>query len=134
MTDSSILEKITRNQTIPPAAEQEGEADDLGSFGWVRGNRERSLMLELRKKTGNVVAISYAMLHKIEFDPSAGITLWFPGQKIVLHGQQLNAEQRPNVRLFEGLTRHKVPWIQEVSQLSQFETTKGITIVERIDW
>lgn len=74
------------------------------------------------------------MLQKIDFDPSVSITLWFPGQKIVVHGKKLNKEVRPNVRLFEGLTRHKVPWIQDIPELDHFQSPKDMTVVDRIEW
>ena len=54
-----ILQKYTGKSgdgTIGSAATDEGEtADDLGAFGWLRG-RDRAIMLELRKKNGNIVA------------------------------------------------------------------------------
>lgn len=70
-------------------------------------------MLELRKRGGNIIAVGYGWLERVEFDPSVGITLLVPGQKILIRGQNLNAEIRPNVRLFEGITRHRVAWVRE---------------------
>lgn len=35
----------------------EFETEDLGTFGWVRGLVGRSLMLELRKASGNCLAV-----------------------------------------------------------------------------
>lgn len=79
----------------------------------LRGMRERATMLELRKKDGNITAIGYAWIEKIEFDPSEGITIHALGQQVKIKGRNLNAEVRPGVSLFQGLTRHRVPWIQE---------------------
>ena len=73
MTDS-ILSKYTNRPTTEPDDPQL-ETEDIGSFGWLRGMRERTTMLELRKKDGNITAIGYAWIEKIEFDPSHGITL-----------------------------------------------------------
>lgn len=134
MTDSSILERITGKETPRASNEVESDADDLGAFGWLRGSRDRALTLELRRKNGSVVAWSYSLLQKMEFEPSGTITLWFPGQRIVIHGRNLNAEIRSNVRLFAGLTRQKVPWIQEIPEIDRFETPKEMTVVERIEW
>lgn len=134
MTDSNILERITRKETPSLTSEAESDADDLGAFGWLRGSRERALTLELRRKTGSIVAWSYSLLQKMEFEPSGTIALWFPGQKIVIHGRNLNAESRPNVRLFAGLTRQKVPWIQEIPEIDRFESPKEVTVVDRIEW
>ncbi len=70
-------------------------------------------MLELRHKDGSVSAFSYAWLERAEFDPSEGISLHFAGKTVLITGRYLNAEARPNVRLFAGIVRHRVPWIQE---------------------
>ena len=128
--NDSLLDKYTRRPGEPdPALEAD---DDFGSFGWLRGMRERAVMLELRHKTGNVTAIAYAMIEKLEFNPSEGITIHALGQKIRIQGRNLNAEVRPTVRLFEGLTRHRIPWVRESAEPDRLEST-GTTAVERIE-
>jgi hypothetical protein len=107
-------------------------ADDLGAFGWLRG-RDRAIMLELRKKNGNILAIGYSWLERVEFDPSEGITLHVVGQTIRIKGRNLNGEARPNVRLFQGITRHKVPWIQEADEPAELQADKSATVIERIE-
>jgi hypothetical protein len=133
--DKSILQKYTRD------AESAGSnvvdldlADDLGAFGWQRGIRDRCLMLELRSKGGNMLALGYAWLHRIEFDASEGITLWFAGRKVIIRGRNLNSEVRPTVRLLDGLTQHRVPWIQEASQADAMESPADACVVEAIAW
>lgn len=106
--------------------------DDYGAFGWLRGTKERSVMLELRKRTGNIIAIGYGWLERVEFDPSVGITLLVPGQRIIISGRNLNAEIRPHVRLFEGITRHRVPWVAETAYPPNIASETGV-IVEQID-
>src|SRR5580658_8907596 len=81
------------------AASEPDGAEDLGIFGWLRGTRDRSVMLELRKKTGNIRAIGYGWIESIDFDPSTGITLKCGGQVIRIKGRNLNSEARPQVRL-----------------------------------
>ena len=61
----------------------------------MRGVRDRAIMLELRRKNGNVLAIGYGWLERAEFDPSEGITLHLVGQKIRIKGRNLNDEARP---------------------------------------
>ena len=130
MTDS-VLTKYTRK---PDDSGDATEADeDLGSFGWLRGMRERATMLELRHKDGNITAIGYAYIEKMEFDPSAGITLHALGKVIRIQGRHLNTELRPNVRLFQGLTKHRVPWIQAADEPARQDTSPVSTIVERIE-
>ena len=130
MTDS-VLTKYTRK---PDEGGDALEADeDLGSFGWLRSMRERSVMLELRHKDGNITAIGYAYIEKMEFDPSAGITLHALGKVIRIQGRHLNTEVRPNVRLFQGLTKHRVPWIQAADEPARQDTSLVSTIIERIE-
>lgn len=109
-------------------------ADDLGCFGWLRGVRERALFLELRKKTGNICAVPYALLESLEFDPSEGVTLIIAGRAIPIRGRHLNTEVRPLVRLFEGLTRHRVPWIREATEPELMASDGTTTLIERIEW
>lgn len=115
------------------ASEPDG-AEDLGTFGWLRGTRDRSVMLELRKKTGDIVAIGYGWIDRIEFDPSKGITLKCGGQVIRIKGRNLNSEARPQVRLFQGLTRHRVPWLQEAGQSAALVADKQAPVIESIEW
>lgn len=124
-----ILDKyLTRKPDAPTGEHAKGEpaqpassggaggedaTDDLGCFGYFRGVRDRAIMLELRKKDGTIAAFSYAYLERADFDPSEGITLHIMGKRIQIKGQNLNGEARPNIRLFHGITRHRVPWVQE---------------------
>ena len=134
---NSLFNKYTprRPDESPESKTEDVEAmDDLGAFGFLRGTRDRALMLELRKKNGNIQAIGYAWLEQIDFDPSEGITLHVAGRTIRIKGRNLNAEIRPNVRLFQAMTRHRVPWIQEADQPTVMESGgKGI-LIESIEW
>lgn len=108
--------------------------DDYGAFGWLRGVRDRAIMLELRKKNGNVRAIAYAWIQEVDFDPSIGIVIHAGGQKFKIVGRNLNAETPSGVRLFQGITRHRVPFIQEAEQSTLMRADSVQTIVEKIDW
>jgi hypothetical protein len=133
--NESLLDKYVKPKHEPESARQtEGTeiTDDLGAFGWLRGVRERAVMLELRLRDGSVVALGYAWLHRAEFDPSAGITLHFGEKKVTIVGRSLNAERRPNVRLFAGIVRHRVPWIQEADEPELMEAAKRATVIESI--
>lgn len=134
MNDDSVLKKfgIRPSEPVDPA-----DADalaDLGAFSWLRGVRDRAVMLELRKKNGNILAVGYAWLDKAEFDPSQGITLSLGGQKIVIRGRHLNSEVRPNVRLFQGICRHRVSWIQEADEPTIMEAQNQGVLVDAIAW
>ncbi|HEY1065034.1 MAG TPA: hypothetical protein VGE52_02955, partial [Pirellulales bacterium] len=113
---------------------QADEAESCGAFGWLRGGRDRALMLELRKKNGNVTAVGYAWLHEAEFDPSKGIILAFGTRRVALMGRNLNAEVQSNVRLFQALLRHRVSFVQEATEATLMSAGEGEPVIERIDW
>jgi hypothetical protein len=116
-----------------PSADS-GGVDDFHSFGWLRGIRERATMLEFRKKSGDVMAIGYSWIERVEFNPTEGITLHVHGEKIRIKGRNLNAEIRPEVRLFQGITRHRVAWVQETDRLNSMNKRDGVAFVEEICW
>jgi hypothetical protein len=133
---ADVLEKFAAKARLEPldalAAEPEA-VDDFTAFGFLRGVRDRALYLELRQKNGNLTALGYAWIERIEFDPSIGITLHALGQQIVIRGRNLNGEMRPGVRLVQGLTRQRVPWIQEADEPTAFQTPAHGVLVERIE-
>ena len=112
----------------------EQEVDDLGTFGFLRGSRERATMLELRKKDGSILAVGYGWLEKLEFDPSDGITLHLPGQTIRIKGRNLNQEVHPKVRLYEAICRHRVPWLREAEEAESFTAAEQEVMIESIEW
>ena len=136
MSDLSVLDKYVKGKDRPngevSAADENDETDDMGAFGWLRGVRERSLMLEFRHKDGTVTSLGYAWLERAKFDPSVGITLKFTGTTVKIIGLNLNAERRQNVRLFAGLIRHRVPWIQVADGAEQMEAAKDATLIQAI--
>lgn len=135
--DRSVLEKYTnRLDTEQEAASQgdDGAPEDLGTFGYLRGIRDRATMLELRRKTGDILAVGYGWLERVEYDPSEGITLHLAGQQIRIAGRNLNAELRPMVRLFEGITRHRVPWLRESTEAEVIQAGREACVVTSIEW
>lgn len=130
MTDDRIsrLKQYSRQEEEP----KEDQEDDCGAFGWLHGIRDKALMLELRLKTGNSVALGYAWMEKAEYDPSTGITLHVAGQKITLQGTKLNQPVRDNIKLFEGLLRHRVTWVREAEKSAVMSDATSPSLVERI--
>jgi hypothetical protein len=101
--------------------------EHLGAYGLLRGSRDRSEMLELRKKTGNIRAISYAWLEKVDFD--------YAGQeKIRIKGRNLDAIASHHISLLGGVLRKRVPWISESNQSALLQADKDAVVVESIDW
>ena len=133
MNDSVFKQFTSRATAAPVRDEAEMDAvDDLGVFGYLRGVRDRAVMLELRKKDGSVTAFGYGWLERIEFDPTDGITLRFAGQTVKIVGRNLNVETRPNVRLLDGLVRHRVPWIREAAGTELSAASRSDSIIEEI--
>jgi hypothetical protein len=141
MNDSvSVLEKFT--QRVSESAEGRSAADssagadgsdDLGAFGYLRGIKDRAMMLELRKKNGNILAIGYGWL-ECDFDPSEGITVHAGRRTVRIKGRNLNSEIRPQIRLFESITRHRITWIREADESERIAAAKSATIIESIEW
>jgi hypothetical protein len=138
MSGETILtryaDRVAEERADPLVRLESEGPEDLGAFGWLRGIRERALMLELRKRDGEVLAIGYGWLERAEFNPSTGITLHIAGQQIRIAGRNLNAEVRSTVRLFEGVTRHRVQWIQESSRAASLRAPDTACVVEAIQW
>src|SRR6185437_4413480 len=93
MSDRVLSKYLSReekgiDETIGPDSGSDG-TEDLGAFGWMRGQRERSVMLELRKKTGDVLAVGYGWIERMEFNPSEGITLHCGRLTIRIKGRNL---------------------------------------------
>jgi hypothetical protein len=138
MSGDEILRKYVSRSA---GAGQEGDADsdldgteDLFAFGWLRGARDRAIALEMRKKDGHILAINYSWIERFEFEPSEGITLHAGGQKIYMRGRNLNAEVRPNLRLFTGLCRHRVAWVLEADRPAKLRADGTATVIEQIEW
>jgi hypothetical protein len=130
-----ILERYTArngaNGASATATVDDSTIDDLGCFGWLRGIRDRAFSVELRRANGNIVAIPYHTIERFEFDPSEGIVLAVAGKQICLKGRNLNLEVQPTIKLFEGLARHRVPWIREAEDRGDLGRE---TVVESIAW
>ena len=114
--------------------ENEGIIEDFGLFGFLRGSRERAAMLQLTKKGGNILAVSYGYIDKAEFDPSEGITLHHAGQKIRIKGRNLNVDVPNKVRLFDAICRHRVPWLREADEPALLLAAEADAVIESIEW
>ena len=133
MSDSILNRFTSRHGDNMHEADSDANSDDFGSFGWMRSQRDRAIMLELRKKTGSILAVGYAWIERMEYEPSE-ITLCIGDSKIIISGRNLNAEARPQVRLFQGLTKHKVSFIQEANQSGELYADKKAVVIESIIW
>ncbi len=137
MTGNQTLQKFASRfgeGTDAPAATDTEGTEDLGAFGFLRGTSDRAEMLELKKKTGNIRAIGYGWIQKVDYDPSTGITLHAGDEKIVIKGRNLNVVARQQASLLGGILRHHVPWICESDQSTTLQADKQTVVVEKIEW
>jgi hypothetical protein len=140
MSDNPILQKYLRRNAgdgltegITEDAAEEPEAI-AGCFGFLRGAREKAMCLELRKKNGHVLAINYSYISRFEYEPTTGIQLHTGGDIIKITGTNLNAVIGPQLRLFEAISRQKVPWISESDRTSRIEAGSDAVTVLAIEW
>lgn len=135
MTDNLLDKYAGRRNGKESVSDEDGETlEEPGfGFGWLRGIRDTAIMLEIRHRDGHISAFSYNMLDRAEFDPSDGITLKFAGAQVHILGRNLNAEARPNLRLFEGITRRRVSWIQEADEPTAMEAPKNAVVIEAVE-
>jgi hypothetical protein len=131
----NLLEKytITRPEEAAKPDEQEETSEDLGAFGYLRGVRDRALMLEIRFKDGRRRALGYAWLHDVEFDPSVGMTLHFGSRKVKIIGRNLNREISSSHYLFDAIVRHRVPWIKEADAPAAMQAARDDLVVDAIE-
>lgn len=137
MSDNRLLDRYTGRRSTGDGDTEIFEPDgneDLGAFGWLRAPRDRAVTLELKKKDGTIVAVAYSFIDRMEFSPTDGITLRCGQEKIRIKGRGLNNELRPQVRLFQGIARHRVPWVQEADASSLLRADKSAVVVEVIEW
>lgn len=115
---------------LPP---DEGDEEFFAPFfGFLRGSKDRAQMFEIRYRTGKLEALTYSWLDHAIFDPSEGIVLHFSRKKVLLVGRNLNSEVRPNLRLFDAILRHRVPWIQEADDPTILSAPKGALVIEKV--
>jgi len=134
MTDS-LLDKYAGRRNAKEPDDDDGETvEEPGfGFGWLRGIRDMAIMLEVRHKDGRLTAFPYSLLDRADFDPSTGIRLKFANVSVCIVGRNLNAEARPNLRLFEGILRRRVSWIQEADEATAMEARKDAVLIEMVE-
>jgi hypothetical protein len=106
-----------------PAGEppEEGEEAACRAFGFLRGQRDRALMVEFRLVSGDTEAYPYSLLGPIRYNPSAGLLLRFAGDLITLvliRGSNLGAAIAGGTANMtdRGLHRHRVLWVREMDK------------------
>jgi hypothetical protein len=117
-------------------AEPAGEGE-CRAFGFLRGLHDRSQMLELRLRDGNVDAYPNACLASVRFNPSVGMLLKYTGDVVTLvliRGSNLDAIVTPgNVCLTLGVYRHRIVWVKEMAEDELRQAKDGEPTIDRIE-
>lgn len=110
-----IVERYTGRPTSPPSVPAGGNGDEPteGDDSYqpaapVSANRPPELMLELRLKKGDALALSYALLISAAFNPSQGIALEYTTHHVVVAGRNLRG-------VYRALVAHRLAYLQELS-------------------
>lgn len=94
--NGSILDRYGTNTAVEPKEPAETDIlNDVGAFGFLRGVKDRAVMLELRHRDGRITAWACAWLDLASFDPSEGITLGFDGRKVTIRGGTCKRKSAP---------------------------------------
>jgi hypothetical protein len=133
MTDDILDKYVKRRNGKEQSPADENDTIEVPGFGWLRGIRDAANMLEIRHRDGHISAFSYNMLDQADFDPSDGITLHFAKSTVHIIGRNLNVEARPHLRLFEGITRRRVTWIQVANEPTAMEGPKDAVVIEAVE-
>src|SRR5258708_2150929 len=104
-----------------PLPKKEGESEEAscGAFGYLRGIKDRAIVLELRFRDGNSMWFPYGWMGPWRYDPSEGLLLKFSGDLVYLvliKGSNLDLPLNDgHMNLTSGgLQRHRVVWIREM--------------------
>ncbi len=115
----------------------DSDEDELAclAFGYLRGLRERAISIEFRFATGHCTAFPYSWLGPVEYDPSQGLLLRFAGDRVslvLIEGNRLNTLVAETVSLFEGIQRHRITWVREMTRAELTRAGREDTTIDRI--
>lgn len=82
-------------------------AASVAAFSTISPQHGQEVMLDLRRKTGDRMALPYTYLTAVTFDPSKGITLEFTGHQVVIHGRNLEP-------VYVAIVAYRASWLQEL--------------------
>lgn len=101
---------MSRNETSSAAASRTASAanDDEEPFYELRDLEGRTLMLEVRLRTGDSIAFPYAYLIEVRRARSSGIHLRFTAGSVKIAGRNLQ-------QLYEAFCTQRVLWVREGS-------------------
>jgi len=116
---SGLTNRPPRSSFAAPAVETEDD-EVCGAFGYLRGQRDRSLGIEFRFRDGNSEMLSYSLFAGWRYNPSVGLLLKFTSDIVTLvliKGSNLAATVNGGATNLtdRGIQRHRVTWVREMS-------------------
>lgn len=133
MSDTvNLRERVQSRRAAAPADDEADTPDARRSYGLLRGNKERAVMLTFRLQDGSEDAYPLTLLERVYFHPSQGITIRFVGVLVQIEGENLGATPAAGVGLLEGLRRQRVPWVAEADPLHAGPPAGDDALVTRI--
>jgi hypothetical protein len=103
----------------------EPEPGHYRAYGLAETFGQYLAMLELRFRTGNRSAFAYHLLGRVEFDPSAGMTLSFPDATVTFRGRNLGP-------LFTAVRQQQAVWVWEADRAVAELAPDAAALVETI--
>src|ERR1700722_20370068 len=130
------LEQQAPGRTTPPLVDPESDAEECIAFGYLRGIRDRALLLQSRLQSGESVSFPSSWLGHVSHNPSSGIVLNFVGDKtfkVTIEGRNLAAVMPESIDLLNrGLLRHRIVWVRELEPEECCRVPEEALTVERI--
>ena len=125
-TISELIRQSRAERPAPDPAAEEMEAEEHLCYSKLRGPQSVAFMLELRAAAGDSNGFDYGLLSRCTFNRSDGVTLYFAGATVTIHGKNL----RP---LFEGILTHRVLWVAVAAEPEKVARDPDATVVTAIE-
>ncbi|MEI8022501.1 MAG: hypothetical protein WCH39_30105 [Schlesneria sp.] len=107
-----IIERYAGRPPAPPVEDDPQEDEvDYQPAAPVSGNRRPEIMLEFRLKTGDSLALGYALLLSAVWNRSEGIVLEFTTHRIDLAGRNLR-------HIYRAIVSHRLAYVRELNSPS----------------
>lgn len=116
--------KLIERYSGRPSTSVEQGGEDIAEYqpaGPVSGNRQPEIMLELRFKAGDAMALSYALLSSAKWNRSDGIVLEFTTHRVQLSGRNLR-------NVWQKIVDHCLPFAQEFNSRTDDQPEDAVVI------
>jgi hypothetical protein len=125
---------------LEAATVPEGDAAEASclAYRYLRGNHERALAVEFRKRNGDREWFPYALLGPWRYNPSVGMLLKFTGGDVLtvvlIRGSNLDALVNNAINLTDrGFQRHRILAVREMDEGELREAGEGTPTIDGID-